>query len=105
MRARSRVPSGRSTTSEKPMTPPAPRRRARRTPRGRWASGTSSCEGAPEVEYVRSVAGIRALAHDDLPAVAALLRDHLGADAPTLPFLAATLLDHPWADEETPSLV
>jgi hypothetical protein len=51
------------------------------------------------------VAGIRALAHDDLPAVAALLRDHLGDDAPTLPFLAATLLDHPWADEETPSLV
>ena len=51
------------------------------------------------------MAEIRALERDDLAAVNALMRAHLGGweDAPRL--LEQTLLDHPWVDPETPSLV
>jgi hypothetical protein len=49
---------------------------------------------------------IRPFAPEDLGAVAALLRAHLGPPAPDLErFLAATLLEDPWADPEMPSLV
>jgi hypothetical protein len=50
---------------------------------------------------------IRPFAPNDLGAVAALLRAHLGPPpAPDLErFLAATLLEDPWADPELPSLV
>jgi hypothetical protein len=51
-------------------------------------------------------AEIRPFAPDDLGAVAALLRAHLGLPVPDVErFLAATLLEDPWADPEVPSLV
>jgi hypothetical protein len=52
-------------------------------------------------------AAIRPLTPGDVPAVAALLRAHLGPPpAPDLErFLEATLLEDPWADPELPSLV
>ncbi len=55
------------------------------------------------------MAAIRPLDRADLPAVGALMADHLlqrplpGRD--TQAFLTATLLDHPWTDPELPSLV
>lgn len=48
---------------------------------------------------------IRPLQDADLPAVAALTRDHLADWVGHESFLRATLLDHPWIDEELPSLV
>jgi hypothetical protein len=51
-------------------------------------------------------AEIRPFAPEDLSAVAALLRAHLGLPVPDVErFLAATLLEDPWADPEMPSLV
>jgi hypothetical protein len=55
------------------------------------------------------MATLRALDHDDLPAVARLMQSHLlrrelpGGDA--LAFLTATTLADPWADPEIPSIV
>lgn len=52
------------------------------------------------------MAAIRPFERADLPAVAALLREHLDGTAEvTEELLADTLLDDPWADPETPSLV
>src|SRR3954447_24917178 len=51
------------------------------------------------------MADIRPLEAGDLPAVAALMRAHLGGWGDDEAFLAATALEHPWADPEIPSLV
>lgn len=52
------------------------------------------------------MATIRPLERTDLPAVAALLRDHLDGTADVNEeLLKATLIDDPWADPRTPSLV
>lgn len=51
---------------------------------------------------------IRPLQRDDLPEVAALVRENLPDWSPTeedSEFLASTLIDDPWSDDELPSLV
>jgi hypothetical protein len=50
------------------------------------------------------MAAIRPLEREDLPAVAALIRDNLGWRR-EIAVLERTLVDHPWAPEKLPSLV
>jgi GNAT superfamily N-acetyltransferase len=65
---------------------------------------TVSC-GIGGASYAVAVAEIRPFEHEDLPAIAKLLGDHLdGWDGDT-GLIQAAFLDHPWADPETPSLV
>lgn len=51
------------------------------------------------------MAHIRPLEHDDLAAVASLMRARLPGPTADEDFLAATLLDQPWADPDLPSLI
>ena len=84
-------PDGASTFPSGPLIDPPVRARRRR--------------GAVGDRFAESMASIRPLEREDLPAVASLLRAQLPGWSRSEEFLAASLLDHPLVGEEPDSLV